>query len=236
MTSEMDDLPQGWARTDLGEIVEILDSRRVPINAEERAKRPGDVPYYGATGQVGTIDDYLFDEELVLLGEDGDPFLDTAKPKAYMIRGKSWVNNHAHVLRGTKGLLNTFLMYQLTRADYGSFVSGTTRLKLPQGEMRKMPLVIPPLNEQRRIVAEVERRLSVVEEMERAIEANLKRAERLRQAILARAFAGRLVAQDPSDEPASVLLERIRAERVNISSSTNGRQRRRTAARQSSAS
>lgn len=79
---------------------------------------------------------------------------------------------------------------------------------------RDLPLPIPPLAEQHRIVAEVERRLSVVEEMEKTIDANLKRAERLRQAILARAFAGKLVPQDPADEPASVLLERIRMERA----------------------
>jgi type I restriction enzyme, S subunit len=79
------------------------------------------VPYYGATGQVGTIDDFLFDEELVLLGEDGAPFLDNTKDKAYMIRGKAWVNNHAHVLRGRPGILNTFLMHQLNVIDYWSY-------------------------------------------------------------------------------------------------------------------
>src|SRR5437762_9259028 len=90
----------GTRKLPLGEVVDILDSRRIPVNSDERAKRVGDVPYYGATGQVGWIDDCIFDEELVLLGEDGAPFLDHTKPKAYMIRGKSWVNNHAHVLRG----------------------------------------------------------------------------------------------------------------------------------------
>src|SRR5438128_1786576 len=89
-----------WPRRPLGEVVDILDSRRIPVNSKERAKRVGDVPYYGATGQVGWIDDYIFNEELVLLGEDGAPFLDQTKPKAYLIRGRSWVNNHAHVLRG----------------------------------------------------------------------------------------------------------------------------------------
>ena len=97
-------LPSGWAVDSLGTVVDILDSQRVPINSEERAKRLGKVPYYGATGQVGWIDDHLFDEELVLLGEDGAPFLESTKPKAYLIEGRSWVNNHAHVLRGKNGI------------------------------------------------------------------------------------------------------------------------------------
>jgi type I restriction enzyme S subunit len=75
-----------WKESALGEVVDILDSRRVPVNSDERKNRVGDVPYYGATGQVGWIDKHLFDEELVLLGEDGAPFLDSAKPKAYLVR------------------------------------------------------------------------------------------------------------------------------------------------------
>ena len=132
----------------LGEVVDILDSRRVPINSTERAKRVGTVPYFGATGQVGWIDDHLFDEELVLLGEDGAPFLDGTKAKAYMVRGKTWVNNHVHVLRAKAGLSNGFLLYQLNHVDYHPFVSGSTRLKLPQGPMRQIPLLVPPLDEQ----------------------------------------------------------------------------------------
>jgi type I restriction enzyme S subunit len=87
-----DKLPKGWVKTKLGEVVDVLDSQRVPINSEERRFRRGNIPYYGATGQVGWIDSHLFDEELVLLGEDGAPFLDSDKPKAYIIGGKSWVN------------------------------------------------------------------------------------------------------------------------------------------------
>lgn len=91
--------PPSWREHALSECVDVLDSKRIPINSKERALRVGPIPYYGATGQVGWIDDYLFDEELVLLGEDGAPFLDKSKPIAYVIEGKSWVNNHAHVLR-----------------------------------------------------------------------------------------------------------------------------------------
>ena len=100
------DLPNGWEVANLADVVDILDSKRVPVNAKDRANRSGPIPYYGATGQVGWIDDFLFDEELVLLGEYGAPFLDVTKPKAYIVRGKSWVNNHAHVLRALGGIPN----------------------------------------------------------------------------------------------------------------------------------
>src|SRR6476620_3803394 len=129
-------LPANWAITELGDVVDILDCQRVPVNAEERENRKGVIPYYGATGQVGWIDDYLFNEEVILLGEDGAPFLDSTKPKAYLVSGKSWVNNHAHVLRGRSGLLNHFLLHQLNAIDYHQYVSGSTRLKLPQAPMR----------------------------------------------------------------------------------------------------
>ena len=126
--------PEGWVIAPLGECVDILDNMRIPVNADDRKDRQGDVPYYGATGQVGWINDFIFDEELVLLGEDGAPFLDKSKPISYIIQGKSWVNNHAHVLRAKKGItLNRFLKHALDANDYLDHVTGTTRLKLTQG-------------------------------------------------------------------------------------------------------
>ncbi|MGE5302621.1 MAG: restriction endonuclease subunit S [Alphaproteobacteria bacterium] len=214
-------LPAGWATAPLGEVVEILDSRRVPINSAERETRQGAIPYYGATGQVGWIDDFLFDEELILLGEDGAPFLDPAKPKAYMIAGKSWVNNHAHVLKARNGLLNRFLLHQLNCVDYHDYVSGTTRLKLPQAPMREIPMRIAPGPEQDRIVAEIEKQFTRLDDAVGAlkrVQANLKR---YRASVLKAACEGRLVPTEAElarkegrdYEPASELLKRILAER-----------------------
>lgn len=178
----------------LGSAVEILDSRRVPINSGERARRPGNVPYYGATGQVGFIDSHLFDEELVLLGEDGAPFLDPVKPKAYLVRGKSWVNNHAHVLRGKESLLsNRFLLHQLNSVDYRPFVSGTTRLKLPQGPMRQIPLWVPRFEIQDGIVAEIEKQFTRLDAGIAALRNVQAKLKRYRTAVLNAACQGRLV-------------------------------------------
>lgn len=121
--------------------VEILDHLRKPINAGERSTRITNAkqlyPYYGATGQTGVIDDYLIDGEYVLLGEDGAPFLDKYSEKAYLIEGKAWVNNHAHILKSKTN--NRFLMYYLNWFDYKEYVSGTTRLKLNQGMLKRIP-------------------------------------------------------------------------------------------------
>lgn len=217
MTDGSGKLPPSWHEAPVGEVLDVLDRFRVPVNDSERAKRPGPIPYYGATGQVGWINDHLFDEELILLGEDGAPFLDTFKPKAYLIKGKSWVNNHAHVLRARAGCSNGFLLYQMNAVDYGPFVSGTTRLKLPQGPMVTIPLRIAPSNEQRRIVAAIEEhftRLDSAVAALRRVRANLKR---YRASVLKAACEGRLVpteadlarAERREYEPASALLERV---------------------------
>jgi type I restriction enzyme S subunit len=181
-----DELPEGWADATLGSCIDVLDSRRVPVNSEERAKRIGAVPYYGATGQVGWIDDHLFDEELLLLGEDGAPFLDKSKPIAYLIRGKSWVNNHAHVLRARSGVTsNEFLNHALNAAAFDDYVNGTTRLKLTQAAMMRIPIRLPPLVEQRRIVAKIDALMERVTSARERLETVPVLLRRVRRAVLA---------------------------------------------------
>ena len=218
--NSLTELPDSWVWTTLASCAEILDSQRVPINAKERETRISGkleselYPYYGATGQVGWIDDHLFDEELILLGEDGAPFLDVLKDTAYLVKGKSWVNNHAHVLRAKTGVTsNQFLCHYLNTFDYHGYLTGTTRLKLNQSTMRKIPVPLPSVPEQKQIVSELERHFSVADEIEATITSELTRSERLRQSILKHAFSGKLGPQDPNDEPASVLLEKIRDEK-----------------------
>ncbi len=190
---DIDDVPDGWTVALLGECVDILDHMRVPVNSDERKGRPGSIPYFGATGQVGWIDDYLFDEQLVLLGEDGAPFLDKSKPIAYLIEGKSWVNNHAHVLRAVRGLtFNQFIKRTLDAHDYHSFVNGTTRLKLTQEAMRSIPVRLPPLAEQRRIIDKAEALLACTNAARDRLARVPAMLKRLRLSVLAAACSGRL--------------------------------------------
>lgn len=181
-----------WKYVPFCDAVEICDSQRKPINSKERAARTEGktqselYPYYGATGQVGYIDDYITDGEYVLLGEDGAPFLNTFAKKAYIITGKAWVNNHAHVLR-SKGS-NKFLCYYLNHFNYKGYVSGTTRLKLTQEQMKSIPIPIPPIEEQNCIVARIEELFS---ELDNGVETLRKTKQQLavyRQAVISTAF------------------------------------------------
>lgn len=178
-------IPGNWVWIELGNNFALcLDKYRKPVNASERSKRIGEVPYYGATGQVGWIDDFLTNEELVILGEDGAPFLDPTKNKAYMIDGKAWVNNHAHILKSNFGKNgNKFLYYYLNQFNFNNYVSGTTRLKLTQSKMNQIPIPLPPLNEQQRIAEKLERLLDKVNQAMRLIE-EVKETFELRRAAI----------------------------------------------------
>lgn len=181
--------PPSWPVHDLGDLVDILDARRIPVSAKERADRRGNVPYYGATGQVGTIDGAIFDEPLVLLGEDGVQFFDPSKRKSYLIEGQAWVNNHAHVLRSHGTLDRRFLSHYLNAVDYRGFVNGTTRLKLTQAAMRRIPIPLPVLDEQRRIVDLLEDHLSRLDAAESSLQLAMRKADSMVTASLDRQTA-----------------------------------------------
>ena len=152
-------LPERWTVCCLENVAKVLDNLRKPINSNERNSRIANkhenelFPYYGATGQVGFIDDYLVDGTFLLLGEDGAPFLDKYAIKSYPIKGKCWVNNHAHILEPLCDF--DYLMYYLNHVDYKDYVNGSTRLKLTQSDMRSIIILLPPLTEQKRISVKV---------------------------------------------------------------------------------
>ncbi len=154
----------------LGEVVEFLDSQRRPVTESDR--RAGTYPYYGANGQQGTIDDFIFDEPLVLLAEDGGHFGEPERGIAYRISGKTWVNNHAHVLRPTSLIELAYLCRVLENYDVTPFVTGTTRGKLTKAGASEIVIPVPPLAEQRWI-AEVLDRAEALRAKRRAVLAQL---------------------------------------------------------------
>ena len=160
-----------WVERKLPEVVEVLDRMRKPINSTEREKRKGTIPYYGANGQTGWIDEFIFNEELVLLGEDAIDFADPSARKAYLIQGPSWVNNHAHVLRADKTIVNSyFLTESLNKVDYSQYVSFGTRSKLTQASMNGIKLLIPPIKIQEKFVDLLENFDEVIETTQKSIE------------------------------------------------------------------
>lgn len=157
---------EGWEEKMLGNICDILDSKRKPITKNKR--EAGNIPYYGATGILDYVKDYIFNERLVLLGEDGAKW-GAGENSAYIIEGKSWVNNHAHALRPHRNIiLDEFLVYYLNYSDLSESITGVTVPKLNQEKMRAIVVPMPSLPEQERIAA----RLDAISEKVKALQAN----------------------------------------------------------------
>lgn len=146
---------------------EILDSMRVPITAADREE--GEYPYYGANGIQDRVSDYIFDDELVLLAEDGGNFGSKEKPIAYRVSGKCWVNNHAHVLKPKDGLNVDYLCYSLMFYKVGGMVNGATRQKLTQTAMRKMQIPSRNMEEQILIVEKLNQVLRIKEQRQQEL-------------------------------------------------------------------
>jgi type I restriction enzyme S subunit len=138
-----------WEQRKLGDIVEFLDTLRKPLTENKRTKGP--YPYYGASGVVDHVADYLFNEELILLSEDGANITDRNYPVCFLASGKYWVNNHAHVLRAKPKMDNNFICMSLERKDYSNYNTGMAMPKLNQDTCRRIPVDCPSYEEQKKI-------------------------------------------------------------------------------------
>ena len=175
-------MKEGWEYKSLGDVCEILDSRRKPITKNKRES--GTIPYYGATGILDYVKDYIFDEKLVLLGEDGAKW-GAGENSAYIVEGKTWVNNHAHALRPKREhLIDELLVYYLNFANLQPFITGVTVPKLNQEKMRSIEIPVPPLSEQQSIVDYLDSAFAKIDAMKANAEKALKEAKALFQASL----------------------------------------------------
>lgn len=222
---ENKEVPEGWVSVPLEDCAEILDSRRIPLNSKERSVRiegklPDQLyPYYGATGQVGFIDDFIFEGEHLLIGEDGAPFFDKSKNVAYIANSKFWVNNHAHILSAQDGVTtNKYLLHYLNNFNYKDFVGGTTRLKLNQRDLKKIPVSLAPAEQQKRIVAKIEELFSHIDTGIEALKKTKQLLKQYRHSVLKAAVTGKLTkkwreANKGKLEHASKLLNKIETKR-----------------------
>ncbi len=183
----MNQLPNNWQTVSLRYISECLDGKRIPLNSEERGSRQGEYPYWGANGIVDYVDEYLFNESLVLLGEDGAPFFDKTKPVAFLVEDKVWVNNHIHVLRIKNGTDSKFVVYSLNATDYGQSIDGSTRDKLTQQNMGSIKINFPPLPEQRAIADYLDRETARLDSLIAAKERLLELLAEKRRAVITHA-------------------------------------------------
>lgn len=192
---KLPEIHDGWEWRNLGGVdglraaCEFMDNLRIPVNEKERSKRQGPYPYYGANGQQGWIDEFIFDEELVLLAEDGGFFFSKTRPASYRVSGKCWVNNHAHVLLPARDVLPDWLNACLAYKDYTPFIPEPVRPKLNQKNAKKIPVPIPPLDEQRRIVARIEELTCRAEEVWRLRMAAAQEVSQMFQVEMKRIFS-----------------------------------------------
>lgn len=181
--------PADWQLKKLRYVTQCLDGARIPLSAEERATRKGEFPYYGASAIVDYIDDYLFDEELVLLGEDGAQLANPRYEISSVVNGKIWVNNHAHVLR-PRGISATLLAAILNVFDRELCMSGSTREKITQDAMNSLIIPVPSTAEQSIIERVLIERRAAQERVEQAIKKQIDLLAERRQALITAAVTG----------------------------------------------
>ena len=202
--------PDGWCLTDIGELLINRDGERKPVSSVIRSKQTSKIyDYYGAAGVIDKVDSYLFDERLLLIGEDGANLLSRSKNNAFFAEGRYWVNNHAHVLDATDKNLLDFIAIVINSMKLDDYITGSAQPKLSQDNLNKIPIVLPPLAEQQRIIAEIKKWFTLIDQIEQD-KADLQTTiELTKSKILDLAIHGKLIPQDPNDEPAIELLKRI---------------------------
>jgi type I restriction enzyme, S subunit len=214
------EIPESWVWVRLGIISINRDGNRVPISQKDREIKKKIYPYYGASGIIDKIDGYTHDGKFLLIGEDGANLRAKSTPIAFLASGKIWVNNHAHVLEYFDDALLKYMIYCLNILNINPFISGGFQPKLSQGYLNIIPIPLPPLSEQQRIVAKIEELMPLVEEYDKAekelTELNAKFPEQIKKSVLQYAIQGKLVAHSEADEPASELLKRIKAEKQQL--------------------
>ncbi len=181
-------IPDDWEVKKLRDVADFLDGRRKPVKESDRAKMRGEYPYYGASGVVDYVDDYIFDEELILLGEDGENILSRNCKLAFQVSGKIWVNNHAHVLKPKTNMDLSFLTEYLESLDYGQFNTGTAQPKLNKRVCSEIVVFLPSLLEQQAIA-------TVLSDMDAeivALEQKREKTRMLKQGMMQELLTGKI--------------------------------------------
>ena len=182
--------PKEWAVESLGQVASNEDGKRVPVKKSDRENMQGRYPYYGASGVIDHVDDYLFEGERLLIGEDGANLLARSTPIAFRVHGKYWVNNHAHVLAENGEASLVFLETLINQLDLTQYVSGSAQPKLTQKSLNVIPIPTPPLDLQTRFASIVES----IEQQKTRLKVHLAELDTLFASLQSRAFNGELMA------------------------------------------
>ena len=210
------EVPEGWAWCRFTSVTVNRDSERKPISSANRTNVSKIYDYYGASGKIDKIDKFIFNEKLLLIGEDGANLVTRSKPIAFFAEGQYWVNNHAHCIDSTDKLILEYLCLYINAISLAKYVTGSAQPKMTQDNMNSILIALPPYEEQKRLEFQVNHILKTVSTIENEKEDIVNYIVSAKSKILDLAIRGKLVPQDPNDEPASVLLERIRAEKEEL--------------------
>ncbi|WP_255405792.1 restriction endonuclease subunit S [Prevotella sp. tf2-5] len=204
------EVPEGWEWTVIEDVTVNRDAERIPLSLAVRKKQQNKVyDYYGAAGVIDKVENYLFDERLLLIGEDGANLLSRSKNNAFFAEGKYWVNNHAHVLDCPSKSVLDYVAFVVNSMSLDDYITGSAQPKLTQDNLNKILIPLPPEKEQHRIIESVNDYFSYISLLEDEIEEMNSFVQKAKSKILDLAIHGKLVPQDPNDEPAIELLKRI---------------------------
>ena len=210
------EVPEGWAWARFSAITINRDSERKPISSSQRTDVAKIYDYYGASGKIDKIDKYIFNERLLLIGEDGANLVTRNKPIAFFAEGQYWVNNHAHCIDATDKFILEYLCFYINAISLEKYVTGSAQPKMTQDNMNSILIPLPPYNEQKHMSQRLNEVMYTVDNIEIGKADINELVSKAKSKILDLAIRGKLVPQDPNDEPASVLLERIRAEKEEL--------------------
>ena len=204
------EVPEGWKWTAIEDVTVNRDSERIPLSLAVRKKQQNKVyDYYGAAGVIDKVENYLFDERLLLIGEDGANLLSRSKDNAFFAEGKYWVNNHAHVLDCPNKFVLDYVAFVINSMSLENYITGSAQPKLTQDNLNKILIPLPPEKEQHRIIESVNDYFFNLSLLEGEIVEMDSFIQKTKSKILDLAIHGKLVPQDPNEEPAIELLKRI---------------------------
>lgn len=202
---ELEEIPDSWKYCKFDEVIINRDSERIPVSVADRKKLDKIYDYYGASGVIDKVDKYLFDKDLLLIGEDGANLLSRSTPIAFIARGKYWVNNHAHVLDATEHILLEYAALIINSMSLVPYVTGAAQPKLSQGMMNKIALPVAPLEEQKRIVDTVKDAFEMLDQIDKLQKQYSSDLEVLKSKIIDAGIQGKLTEQLPEDGTAEEL-------------------------------